>query len=182
MQDVVEYRVEPNDTLGLIAEKYDTSLETLMEFNSLPDANSLSVGQIIYIPVTPEFVPTETPAASPTRPATTGTPSGPVPEARVIINSVIGAGDLASERVFLTRTGSGVLSLAGWQLKDEDGNVFVFPQLELFAPGGVHVWTTTGSTTVVDLYWGLQSPVWAPGEEVTLLDDQGKERATYTVP
>jgi hypothetical protein len=100
----------------------------------------------------------------------------------VVINSVIGAGDLATERVFLTRTGFGELNLAGWQIRDQNGNVFTFPQLELFEGGAVNVWTTSGSPTVVDLYWGLQSPVWSSGETVTLLDAEGKSRAEYTVP
>jgi hypothetical protein len=99
-----------------------------------------------------------------------------------VINSVIGAGDLASERVFLTRTGFGELDLTGWQLRDQNGNVFTFPQLVLFESGAVNVWTTTGTPTVVDLYWGLGSAVWSSGETVVLVDNLGKERAKYAVP
>jgi hypothetical protein len=95
---------------------------------------------------------------------------------------VIGAGDLATERVFLVRTGDGSLSLSGWEMQDENGNTFVFPQLELYEGGAVNVWTTTGAPTVVDLYWGLQSPVWSSGDQVTLVDAQGEVQATYMVP
>jgi LysM repeat protein len=182
-QNVEEYEVEAGDTLGLIAEKFDVSVEDLLKINQIKDANSLSVGMIIYIPgpggVAPTIgvTPTRTPNLGPT-----GTPSGPPVEARVIINSVIGAGDIASEHVFLSRAGDGELPMAGWQLLDEDGNIFVFPQLTLFRDGAVNVWTTSGNPTVVDLYWGLQSPVWERGEKVTLTDAGGKVHTSYTIP
>jgi LysM repeat protein len=183
IQDVQQYQVQSGDTLGLIAQKYEVSVEDLMNYNSLSDPNALSVGQIIYIPITPEVVPTDTLAPTHTpAPEVTLTLSGPLPPAEVVVDSVIGAGDLASEHVYLRRTGYGDLSLAGWQLKDENGNAFIFPQLELFQGGAVNIWTTIGTPTVVDLYWNLQQPVWRPGEKVTLIDDQGKVRATYTIP
>jgi LysM repeat protein len=182
--NVEAYEVEYGDTLGIISERFDVPVEELMRVNQLDDPNSLSIGMVLYIPVTPEAVPTQTPAPATSTPATSGstTPSAPPQEARLIINAVIGTGDLASEHVFITRTGDNQLSLAGWQLKDEDNNVFDFPQLELYKDGAVNVWTTSGTNTVVDLYWGLNNPVWSSGEKVTLLDDQDKVRATYTVP
>jgi LysM repeat protein len=180
LKNVEEYQVEDGDTLGLIADKFDVSIDDLLRINQMNDPNSLSVGMVIYIPIPPERIPTDTPTPTFT-PLPTGS-LGPLPEARVVINSVIGTGDLATERVFLTRTGAGPLSVAGWRLEDEDGNVFLFPQLELFEGGAVNVWTTSGAPTVVDLYWGLQSPVWRQGEKVSLLDADGEERATYTVP
>jgi len=101
---------------------------------------------VIYIPkessdplptLTPQ--PTRTPAPA----AGSGTPTGPLPEAGVIINSVIGVGEIATEHVFISRTGSGQLSMAGWQLEDEDGMHLYFPQLDLFEGGAVNVWTTS---------------------------------------
>ena len=177
--------MESGDTLGLIADKFDVSIEELVKLNQLTDANSLSVGMVIYIPrEQSDALPTLT--AQPTRTAAptagSGTPSAPLPEAGVIVNSVIGVGEIATEHVFISRTGSGQLSLAGWRLEDEDGNAFGFPQLDLFEGGAVNVWTTAGTPTVVDLYWGQQNPVWERGEKVTLKDDKGKERATYTIP
>jgi LysM repeat protein len=184
-QNVEAYQVESGDTLGLIADKFDVSIEELVKLNQLTDANSLSVGMVIYIPrEQSEALPTLTtqPTRTPAPTAGSGTPSAPLPEAGVIINSVIGVGEIATEHVFISRTGSGQLSLAGWRLEDEDGNTFEFPQLDLFEGGAVNVWTTTGTPTVVDLYWGQQNPVWERGEKVTLQDDKGKERATYTIP
>jgi LysM repeat protein len=180
LANVEEYQVQFGDTLGLIAQEFDVEIEDLLRVNQINDPNSLSVGMVIYIPIPPERIPTATPTVTYT-PIPTGA-EGTLPEARVVINSVIGAGDLATERVFLTRTGFGELNLTGWQIRDQNGNVFTFPQLELFEGGAVNVWTTSGTPTVVDLYWGLQSPVWSSGEKVSLVDVQGKERAEYTVP
>jgi len=182
-QAMEEYEVEAGDTLGLIADKFDVSVEDLLKINQIKDPDSLSVGMILYIPEpggvvpTVAVTPTKTPVLGPT-----GTPSGPPVEARVIINSVIGAGNIVSEHVFLSRAGDGELAMAGWQLLDEDGNIFVFPQLTLFRDGAVNIWSTSGNPTVVDLYWGLQSPVWERGEKVTLKDASGKIHTTYTIP
>lgn len=180
---VVIITVAANQTLGEIASEYDVDLDELVEFNQLPNPDQISVGMQIFIPVTPQALPTNTPAPTNTPGEAVGsTPSTPVGEAKPIISSVIGAGDIGSERVFITRTGGGDLSLAGWQLRDQDGNVFVFPQLSLYQGGAVNVWTGSGSPTVVDLYWGLGQAVWNSGEQVTLVDAEGDERATYTVP
>lgn len=183
LKNVQEYQVQFGDTLGDIAARFDVEIADLLRVNQINDPNSLSVGMVIYVPLPPEKIPTDTPTITPTpNLALTATLSGSLPEARVVINSVIGAGDLASERVFLTRTGFGELDLTGWQLRDQNGNVFTFPQLALFESGAVNVWTTTGTPSVVDLYWGLQSPIWSSGETVVLVDSQGKERARYVVP
>ncbi|HSF83494.1 MAG TPA: lamin tail domain-containing protein [Anaerolineales bacterium] len=183
IQNVEAYEVLFGDTLGLIAQKFDVSIEELLAVNQISDPNALPVGMVLYIPVTPEVPPTS--AASPTStsaPALTSSPSTPLREAGVVINGVIGAGNLESERVFLTRTGDGELSMAGWRLQDEDGNTFVFPQLVLYKDGGINIWTTSGSPTVVDLYWGQTAPVWQPGERVILRDAQGREKAEFTIP
>jgi LysM repeat protein len=184
-KSVEEYRVQANDTLGAIASQFGLSVEELMEVNALTDPNSLSVGMVLYIPTTPVETPTpDEPAPTRTRPASTGetTPSKPPQETRVVINSVIGAGDLATERVFITRLGEQEISLADWTLEDEDGNRFTFPQLVLYKDGAVNVWTASGTATVVDLYWGLTQAVWESGETVTLKDTDGQVQATYTIP
>ncbi len=186
-KSVEEYQVRANDTLGQIASQYGVSLDDLMEVNALTDPNSLSVGMVLYIPITPVATdtpdvptPTRTPRATPEPGEASATE--PPQEARVVINSVIGAGDLRTEHVFLTRLGEEPISLEGWTLEDEDGNRFTFPQLELLKDGAVNVWTASGTQTVVDLYWGLGQAVWESGEEVTLKDAQGKVRAAYTIP
>ncbi len=185
-KNVQAYQVGPGETLSEIALKFGVSVEEIMAFNGLKDASSLGSGQVIFIPENPLTAPTQTPeppaSATPTSVTPDGTPVEPQVSASVAINAVIGASDLNAEHVFVTRTGSGELSLAGWQLVDEDGNVYTFPQLVLFEGGAVNVWTSSGSPTVIDLYWGLAQPVWRPGEKATLRDDQGTIRATFTVP
>jgi hypothetical protein len=100
----------------------------------------------------------------------------------VKISSVVGAGTANAEIVVVKFEGEGQLNLAGWQLKDEDGNTFTFPQLTLYPNGAVQIHTVSGTDTVIDLYWGLRDPVWQAGEEAKLFDSQGNLRAVYSVP
>jgi len=177
-----EYIVREGDTLGQIADKYKVSVETLLRANGLKDPNAISVGMAIYIPITPEPLPQSAAQISPSPIGATPTllPGAQPPGA--VINSVIGIGDITAERVFITRVGSGVLLLKDWRLSDEDGNVFVFPELALYEDGAVNVWTTSGTVTPVDLYWRLATPVWRSGETATLLNEQGEVVSTYTIP
>ncbi len=183
IENVEEYEVKSDDTLGEIAAKYGLSVEEIMQVNGLTNPDAISSGLVIYIPVTPEVLPTDTPAPTATQAlALNTTPEKTSGTAGVTINSVIGVGDITQERVFISRTGPGELNMQGWQLRDENGNVFSFPQLQLFEGGAINVWTTNGSASVVDLYWGLQSSIWQPGENVTLIDAKGAVRATYQIP
>ncbi|MCC7117710.1 MAG: LysM peptidoglycan-binding domain-containing protein [Anaerolineales bacterium] len=49
-QDMVQYTVQSGDTLGGIALNYGISLETLMQANSITDANQLEVGAVLNVP------------------------------------------------------------------------------------------------------------------------------------
>ncbi len=186
---VQEYHVQPGDTLGAIADRFGVSIEELVVANNLADPNRLDVGQVLLIPSTSspasapptravllgEATETATPPPTSTLPAVVGQP-------QVVIENVIGAGDLTTERVLLKCIGSGEVSLLGWQLLEEDGQVYTFPQFTLFEGGAVNLHTKAGQSTVVDLYWGLGAPVWKSGETVILLDAQGNVHATYRVP
>jgi peptidoglycan endopeptidase LytE len=58
----IEYRIAVGDTLELIAQRYFSTVESIMEENEIDNANEILVGQIIVIRVniaTP--VPTSTP-------------------------------------------------------------------------------------------------------------------------
>lgn len=103
-------------------------------------------------------------------------------EIPVEIVSVVGAGTLGSEVVVVRYNGKGELGLADWQLKDDNGNTFTFPQLILYTDGAVQVHTASGSDTVVDLYMGLRDPIWESGEVAKLFDPQDNLRASYRVP
>ncbi|MBN2147292.1 MAG: LysM peptidoglycan-binding domain-containing protein [Anaerolineales bacterium] len=191
------YQVKSGDTLGTIALEFDVSVADILAVNDIPDADTLSIGQVIYIPPGP--VPqqsntpaptgtiTPTPTITPTRrptagPSATLTATSPGDEPRVVIASVTGMGSLESERVLLQRTGEGQLSLAGWRLTDEDGNTYLFPQLTLYKGGAINLNTKAGQDTVVDLFWGLSAPVWTSGETVTLVDGVGNVQATFLIP
>ena len=106
------------------------------------------------------------------------------PDAQVPVEivSVTGAGTLGTEVVIVRYNGEGELGLANWQLKDDDGNTFTFPQLTLYTDGAVQVHTASGTDTVVDLYMGLRDPVWESGESAKLYDPQNTLRAIYRVP
>jgi LysM repeat protein len=183
-----EYRVQPGDTLGAIAVRFNLSLVDLLEANELIDPDRLEVGQILNIPAAEEAPPTHTavpeeevePSATPAEP--TESPPGETGEAQVLIDRVVGAGDLDAERVVLKRAGAGELSLAGWELRAGGGPAFTFPQLTLFEGASVNLYTQAGQGTVFDLYWGLEAPVWESGAEIVLLDNQGEVHATYQVP
>lgn len=112
-------------------------------------------------------------------PAVTATPQGDIP---VEIVSLVGAGTQSAEAVIIQYGGEGQLNLASWQLKDEDGNTFTFPQLTLYPNGAVQVHTANGANTVVDLYWGLPNSIWDSGENANLYDPQGNLRAVYRIP
>lgn len=98
------------------------------------------------------------------------------------IVSVIGAETLNAEWVVVTYKGEDQINLANWELRDDDRNVFVFPQLILHTNGAVQVHTASGTNTVIDLYWGQSDPVWESGEEAQLYDPSGNLRAKYKVP
>jgi hypothetical protein len=106
----------------------------------------------------------------------------PDAEVPVEIVSVVGAGTLSAEVVVVRYNGDGELGLANWQLKDDNGNTFTFPQLTLYTNGAVQVHTASGADTVVDLYMGLRDPIWESGEVASLYDPQDNLRAIYRVP
>lgn len=100
----------------------------------------------------------------------------------VEIVSVVGAGTLNAELVVVSYKGEDQINLANWELRDEDRNLFRFPQLILHTDGAVRVHSSSGTSTVIDLYWSMGNPVWESGEEAQLLDPSGNVRARYRVP
>lgn len=100
----------------------------------------------------------------------------------VEIVSVVGAGTLSAEWVIVRYMGEDQINLANWELRDEDRHVFVFPHLVLYRNGAVQVHTSTGTNTVIDLYWNASAPIWESGEEAQLYDPSGNLRARYKVP
>ena len=194
--ELLTYRVKEGDILGALAVQFNTSVADIMTVNGITDPDSISVGQIIYIPTAPLPKPTSTSipptivASSTPRPSATIKPGptdtssptlvGQAPQ--VIIENVVGSGVLATEHVVLLRSGDGELSLAGWRLEDGEGKVYTFPMLTLYKGGAINLNTRTGQDTVVDLFWGLAAPIWQSGKTVYLYDAQNKLRATFSIP
>lgn len=194
--EMLSYQVKEGDTLGALAVEFNVSVADIMTVNGMTDPDSLFIGQIIYIPtaplptatstyLTPTIVVSITPRPTATRtpgPTPTRTPTPVRQEPQVVIETVIGVGTLESERVDLLRSGDGELSLAGWRLEDGAGNIYTFPDLTLYSGGEVHLYSRTGQDTVVELFWGLTTPVWRTGKTVSLYDAQNVLRSSYTVP
>jgi hypothetical protein len=185
---IITHTVKTGETLGIIAGIYGVTVEDIMALNRLEDPNLVEIGQKLRIQIpptetpTPTQTPTITPTPTPPTPTQTPTPITPTLAPQVVIRAVVGAGDLATERVDLTVEGGGAIILTGWQLKDEKGNTFTFPLYTLHPGGQLSVYTGTGVPSVGALYWGLNDPVWSSGETVTLVDAQGAVRSTYRVP
>jgi hypothetical protein len=108
----------------------------------------------------------------------------PDPNARVSVDivSIVGAGLLDAESVTIKNTADAPLNLSGWQLKDSDKNIFIFPNLTLNTNGAVQIHTKPGTDNVIDLYWNASAPIWESGEEAQLLDPGAKVQDTYQVP
>jgi hypothetical protein len=100
----------------------------------------------------------------------------------VQIVSVVGADNLGAEVVILRYLGEGQVDLGNWEIRDENGNIFLFPSIALVKDGAVQIHTASGTNTVVDLYWGLTAPVWKSGETASLYDAGGNLIVSYKVP
>jgi len=184
------YTVETGDTLGAIAVKFNITVAEILDANEIPNPDALEVGQVLIIrrplvalstntALPPEEIEAE---IEPSAAAPTNTPQPLTGESRVLIDSIIGVGDLASERVSLKRVGPGEISMIGWSLVADDGETFNFPQLTLFENGMVYIYSREGQTTAVTLYWELDHAVWSSGDTVVLLDDQGNVHTSYQIP
>lgn len=146
--------VQDGDTFDSIAEKYNVSVDDLIAANGYTQSQTLSPNELLRIPIRPAF-----------------------------IDSVIGVGDLNTERVVIVNNLPGELPLAGWQIENNSGSTFTFPDITLFTKEGVlRLNTKSGVDSTNDVYWGLQAPMWQSGMVVSLRDPQGKIQATYTIP
>ncbi len=184
--------VQSGETLGAIATAYGVSVDDVAAINRLLDPNFnsdlLSVGQQVVIPVcgipTPTSTLSPTPTLVPTRniptPIATATPLPPG-VVRVRIARVLDPGDVTTESVEIINEGSSVARLEGWTLTNGQGMRYVFPQFNLFPQGAVVVHSGVGEDTALDLYWGLGTAVWEPGDTVQLLDAEGNLQAELEV-
>ncbi|MBI3242481.1 MAG: LysM peptidoglycan-binding domain-containing protein [Chloroflexi bacterium] len=181
------YEVKGGDTLGSISLDFDVSVDDILAANGLTDPNALSVGQILVIPVggLPKVTATAEALINPEGTSVTPPPTGTsvvqqgVPQ--LAIRAVVDPGNLATEKVTLVNLG-GPVELAGWTLRDDQGNVYPFPVLSLFQGGAINIHTGLGRDTVTDLYWGQGGAMWQAGETATLVDPQGQTHTTFLIP
>ncbi|RMF47076.1 MAG: LysM peptidoglycan-binding domain-containing protein [Anaerolineae bacterium] len=166
---LLPYQVQPGDSWQSIAEAFHTSVEDLQRLNGLTDDAPPGIGQVL-------MVPGETLTPTPVSAQPQGDPQA------VHIVAVVGAGDLQSEYIQLEYSGEGELSLQGWQVRTPDALTYTFPALTLHAGGAIRLHTAAGLDTVVDLYWGLDSPLWASGQQIALLTPDGTIQETFRVP
>lgn len=151
---VIIHPVVDGDTFDSIAQTYDVSVDELVAANGYKQAQVLSPGELLRVPIHP-----------------------------AVIESVVGAGDLASEGVVILNNIDGELSLAGWQLDDGVGAYYTFPQVTLFSKDReISLFTRSGADSATELYWGLTNPLWQSGKTVTLRDPQGHVQSTYIIP
>jgi hypothetical protein len=202
--------VQPGDTLGSIASRFDVSLDDLMQANGIANADYVQVGQELLVPIgglppaTPTFtpvpIPTDTPlpfnpptplpsgTVPPAEPAaTTGPTPTPVPTLASAVGSeirlvlqVLNPGDLENEMVQIVNQGPFV-RLTGWTLSDEEGHTYTFPDFSLWGGGAINIHTAGGSNTTTDLYWGQPSAVWKAGSLIVLRDAEGEVFVTVAV-
>lgn len=167
------YVVRKGDSLSWIAEKYDVSMERLMEVNNLTDPDVLVIGQKLIIP------PLETPPPTKASPSPKATSTEE--ELHLAITEIVAPGRLEAEVLVLANYGRDV-ELQGWTLSNDRGQMYTFPKLKLFSGNKIYIHTTKGRNSTSDLYWGLGSAAWGPEVKiVTLKDPEGKVQATYTL-
>ncbi len=177
------YTISDGETLGEIALAFDIDVADLLELNGFTDPDSIGAGTTIFVPVQGASAAEDQVGMAASEGAGDGKPLPEGAQAKVEIVTVIGAGDLKSERVQLRGRGEGVtLSLAGWRLRDQDGFTYTFPQITLYGSGAVNVYSGAGVDTVVALYWNAGQAVWRSGETATLIDQDGYIQAIYLVP
>jgi len=173
------YTVRAGDTISNIADEFGIAMEELMAANRLQDPNELSVGQVLVIPEV-EGAGTAPDANETQSPEATSTPAAAAAQ-QVVINGIVGAGDLETESVRLLNTGNEV-SMAGWTLDDGNGNSFNFPDFTFYSTGAVDVHTRAGTNTTIDLYWGLDKAIWTPGTVINLRNVSGDLVSSFKVP
>lgn len=100
----------------------------------------------------------------------------------IAIPTVVGAGNLEMEYVQILNQSDGAINLNGWQIQNGRGQQFTFPAMILNRDGAVEVHSKAGTNTVIELYWQSDTPIWQPGDTVTLVDAGGETQATYQIP
>ena len=100
--------------------------------------------------------------------------------AQVEIASVQFWGDITAEVVEIRNLGN-VVNLRGWELVNERGESFVFPDFRMQQGGLVRIFSRQGQNTPAALYWNRETPAWTEGDTATLVDANGQVQAVFRV-
>ncbi|AWB26882.1 lamin tail domain-containing protein [Halococcoides cellulosivorans] len=79
--------------------------------------------------------------------------------------------NLNDEYVVLANAGNETLDLSGWELSDESGKTYVFPDGVVLDPGdSVTLFTGSGVDSEGERYWGRDSPVWNNAGDTVIVE------------
>ena len=153
--DPGQHLVQPGDTLGIIAQQYGVSLQSLMEANSISDPNLLSVGQALTIPAP--------------------SPGERGPDFKIIPDSELVYGPASAQfdaETFIDQQGGYLANysedvegqyLSGAEIVMRVSRSYsVNPRLLLALLEHQSGWVTKAAPSVLDYPMGLQDP-WHPG-------------------
>lgn len=120
----------------------------------------------------------------------TASPPAPASQAAVTISAVHADApgndneNLTGEWVNLTSTGNESVEISGFELSDEAGHVYRFPQgTRLASNATLTVYTGQGDDTATELYWGRGQAVWNNGGDTArLVDTEGRLVDEHTYP
>ncbi len=172
------YVIEAGDSLSSVAGRFGTTLDEIVEANSLTDPNVVYIGQRLIIPVRGDG---NTTAPAPEQ-ASEPTPPPLVVGEGMVIRMVDGPGTIGTEAVQIVNDSNGVVNLNGWRLERENGPAYTFGELSIFPGSNIWVHTTGGTDTSIALYWNQTEAVWQPGSVARLIDGQSNVIHTYPVP
>lgn len=181
------YEVGPGDTLGEIAIVFGVSVDQLMEINNISDPDELRTGMTLHIPIqgttaqenTSDSQDNSQPESEPIPTAT----FPPEPERNIIkILTIVGVDDLATEHLQIQSLSPEALSMEGWRMETNDGEIYYFPKITLFEHGAVDLYTRAGINSVVALYWGRSTPIFQSGDQAVIYDSEDNVQAVYSIP
>jgi hypothetical protein len=144
---------------------------------------------IVIVTATPDLIaPPAEPAVATIDPALLpAMPASPTPAllptavtAEVEIASVQFWGDITAEVVEIRNLGN-VVNLRGWELVNERGESFVFPNFRMQQGSLVRIFSRQGQNTPAALYWNRETPAWTEGDTATLIDANGQVQAVFRV-
>lgn len=165
-----EYVVQAGDSLSLIANRYNITIDDIVRANNLANPDSIFSGQRLVIP--------QQGRPSADQGAESGEPLGQGVEIAIIENP----GEHASESVLIVNESNLAFSLLGWQLVREGGPTYTFGNVPLFPGSSVRVHTRAGEDSSIELFWGESDALWQSDRVARLLNTQGVEVFRYSVP